>query len=232
MNLEQEKKVQKIFSSIAKKYDSANRIFTLGLDQSWRKKVVLLSSISKDAHVLDCATGTGALAQAFLKQLGPQGRVTAVDFCDEMLQQVPFQDSRCTFRRENILNLSFSNQTFDVTSIAYGLRNLSDMEKGLKEMARVTKSGGYLMILETGRPQNFIMRPFVHFYTRFIMPILGWMVTQNFKAYKYLNDSSVEFPSGNQMVQKLKSTGCFGEITYTSLMGGASFIYKAQVQHQ
>ncbi len=229
MTTDQEKTVKKIFSSIAKKYDWANSVFTLGLDQRWRKKLVDLSSISKDAQVLDCATGTGALAKSFLEQLGPHGKILAVDFCEEMLKQVPFQDPRCSFRKENVLSLSFEDQTFDITSIAYGLRNLSDMEKGIKEMARVTKSGGYLMILETGRPQNPILRPFVDFYCWFIMPILGWMITGNFQAYKYLNNSSAVFPSGEEMVQKLKSTGCFKSISFHSLIGGVSFIYKAQV---
>ena len=231
MASEKENKIKEIFSSIAKKYDFANRIFTLGLDQIWREKLVILSAVSKDTQVLDCATGTGPLAKAFLEQLGPHGRVVAVDFCDEMLKQVPFQDSRCIFQTENVLNLSFKNQIFDVTSIAYGLRNLSNMEKGLKEMARVTKSGGYLMVLETGRPQSPIMKPLVSFYCQFIMPILGWLITGNLKAYKYLNSSSAVFPSGESMIQKFKSTGCFKNITYYPLMGGASFIYKAQVQH-
>ena len=226
-----EEKVKTIFSSIAKKYDRANTVFTLGMDQRWRRKLVKMSCVSKDAHVLDCASGTGAVAKKFLKVLGPQGKVIGVDFCKEMIEQVPFKDSRCSFQIEDILNLSFEDQSFDVVSIAYGLRNLSDTQKGLKEMARVTKNDGFVMILETGRPKNLLMKLFVDLYCWIIMPILGWITTGDLKAYQYLNRTSFSFPSGKQMVEKIKQTNCFGDVSYHSLMFGASFIYKAQVKH-
>ena len=118
-----------MFSSIAEKYDLANSVLTLGLDRVWRNKLVRLSSPKQDAHILDCATGTGLLAHAFLKSLGEKGRVKGVDFCENMLAQIKFKDDRLCFTNADVMNLPFSNQTFDITAIAYGLRNLPDTGK-------------------------------------------------------------------------------------------------------
>ena len=226
-----DQKVKNIFSSVAKKYDLTNKIFTLGMDQKWRKKLVQLSDVSPNARVLDCATGTGAVAQKFLEALGSQGQVVGVDFCEEMINQVPFQDSRCSFQIEDVLNLSFKDQSFDVVSIAYGLRNLSDTQKGLQEMARVTKDKGVVMILETGRPKNFLVKILVDFYCWTIMPIIGWITTGELKAYQYLNQTSSSFPYGKKMVKEIKKTNCFENVSYFPVMMGSSFIYKAQVKH-
>ena len=223
--------VNNMFSSIAKKYDLANSWITFGLDNVWRKKLVRISSPKKNARILDCATGTGLLAYAFVKAIGKDGRVDAVDFCTAMLEQIKFKDPRCHFTKADVMDLPFSNQTFDITAIAYGLRNLPDTKKGLKEMARVTKSNGYLMVLETGTPSNPIILPLLHLYCKWIMPLVGGWITKNPLAYKYLNQTSSSFPSGQKLIDIFKSTGCFKEVSCYPLMGGASFIYKAQVDH-
>ena len=221
--------VNSMFSSIAKKYDVANSWITFGLDNVWRKKLVRLSSPKKDARILDCATGTGLLAYAFLKALGKDGRVDAVDFCTAMLEQIQFKDPRFYLKKADVMALPFSNQSFDITSIAYGLRNLPNIEKGLEEMARVTKPNGYLMVLETGTPSNPIMLPLLHLYCKWIMPLVGGWVTGRYSAYKYLNQTSSNFPSGQKLIDIFKSTDCFKNVSCYPLMGGASFIYKAQV---
>ncbi len=218
-----------MFSSIAEKYDLANSVLTLGLDRVWRNKLVRLSSPKQDAHILDCATGTGLLAHAFLKSLGEKGRVKGVDFCENMLAQIKFKDDRLCFTNADVMNLPFSNQTFDITAIAYGLRNLPDTGKGLTEMARVTKSGGLLMILETGKSSHPILSPFLRFYFKRVVPLAGGWITKNPSAYKYLNQTSSQFPSGQTLINIFKNTGCFKNIYCYPLMGGASFIYKAQV---
>jgi len=227
----QKKTVHDMFSSIAKRYDLANSWITFGLDNVWRKKLVYLSSPKKDVRILDCATGTGLLAYAFLKTIGKEGRVDAVDFCTAMLKQIKLKDPRFHFIKADVMTLPFSSQTFDITAIAYGLRNLPDTEKGLKEMARVTKPNGYLMVLETGTPSNPIMFPLLRLYCKWIMPLVGGWITKNLSAYKYLNQTSSHFPSGKKLIDIFKSTGCFKEISCYPLMGGASFIYKAQVHH-
>lgn len=221
--------VNNMFSSIAGKYDLANSFLTFGLDNVWRNKLVRLSSPKTSAHILDCASGTGRLAHAFLKKLGKDGQVSAVDFCADMLKQIKFKDPRFHFMQADIMSLPFSNQTFDITAIAYGLRNLPDIEKGLKEMARVTKNKGYLMVLETGRPSNLLMLPFLRLYFKWFVPLAGGWITKNPSAYKYLNQTSADFPSGQKLINIFKSTGCFKDISCYPLVGGASFIYKAQV---
>ena len=226
--MQTETKVKNIFSSIAHRYDLANSLLTFGMDSSWRKKVVRFSQVSKDSCVLDCATGTGKLAFEFLNHLGEQGKAVGVDFCEDMLNQIQKKDARVSFQKADILNLPFSDKTFDVTSIAYGLRNLSDMEKGIKEMARVTKK--FLMILETGAPSNIFLRPLIRLYTSLVVPLLGGLVTGNFSAYRYLNSSSKNFPSDQEMILLLKQTNCFKNVECFPLLGGASFIYKAEVK--
>ncbi|MDE0151052.1 MAG: ubiquinone/menaquinone biosynthesis methyltransferase [Bdellovibrionales bacterium] len=228
---EQKQTVNNMFSSIAKKYDAANSWITFGLDNLWRNKLVRLSSPSKDAHILDCATGTGLLAYAFLKAIGEKGRVDAVDFCADMLKQIKYKDPRFYATQADVMALPFSNQTFDITAIAYGLRNLPDIKKGLEEMARVTKSDGYLMVLETGKPSNPMMLPLIQLYCRWIMPLMGGWITGQYSAYKYLNQTSSNFPSGQILIDIFNSTGCFKDVSCYPLMGGASFIYKAQVHH-
>ena len=223
-----ENKVKSIFSSIAKRYDRANQFLTFGLDGSWRKKVVHLSQVSQEDSVLDCATGTGKLAFEFLSQLGERGRVVGVDFCKEMLGQIQKTDSRVQFQFADVLNLPFSDKEFNVVSIAYGLRNLSDKERGVREMARVSKK--FVMILETGVPSNIFLRPLIRLHTSLLVPLIGGIVTKNFSAYRYLNSSSKNFPSGQKMISFLEETGCFKKVECFPLLGGASFIYKAEVK--
>ena len=228
--MEQEEQfVKKLFSSIAPRYDCANTVLTFGLDALWRKKLVRLSHISKDSKVLDCAAGTGKLAFCFSKKLGASGQVTAVDFCQGMLDQVKTKDPKVIFQKADVLNLPFNSNTFDVVSIAYGLRNLSDQKKGLKEMARVAKPQGLVMILETGSLFHPLLSPFFHVYFKKILPILGGWITGKKEAYEYLSRSSLDFPSGKKMAAFLNQTGCFKTIHCFSLLGGASFIYKAEV---
>lgn len=227
--MKKEQFVEKMFSSIAPRYDKANSILTFGLDSLWRKKLVRLSCISKDSRILDCATGTGKLAFCFSRNLSEKGRVDAIDFCSNMLEQIQTKDSKVHFQKADIMNLPFSSNTFHVTSIAYGLRNLSDIEKGVMEMARVTRPGGFLMILETGSSFHPIMAPFLNFYFKKIVPCLGGWITGNPQAYKYLYESSFNFPSREELIDILKKTRCFKHISFFSLLGGASFIYKAEV---
>ena len=226
-----EEQIKKIFSSIAPRYDLANSLLTFGLDQLWRKKLVKLSEPQPDHFILDCASGTGKLAFKFLEKLEDKGKVIGVDFCENMLSQIKFKDPRLRFEKANMLELPFPDQKFHITSVAYGLRNLSDLEKGLKEMARVTKNKGCLMALETGKPTNKFLRPFIQIYFNKIMPSLGGWITGDKSAYDYLNQSSENFPSGPDMIEIFKSTDCFSKISFYPLLGGVSFIYKAIVKH-
>lgn len=196
------------------------------MDSLWRKKLVAWSTVPQNGKVLDCATGTGALALEF-SRLESTAQVTGVDFCEEMLKQVPNHDStRVKFLKADINALPFADQSFDVCAIAYGLRNTESLEKTLLEMGRVLKPGGKLMILETGNHPFFLLYPFFYIYFRWIMPCIGGLITGQKSAYKYLQKSSKNFPSRKELIEIIKNTGCFKHCEYKSLFFGASFIYK------
>ncbi len=241
--------IKQIFSSIALNYDRANRTITLGMDTGWRKKLVKWSEAPWDGKVLDCATGTGDLAFEFQKQLGPEAKITGLDFCEEMLKLAKekvlnkfdkkpgfFQnkakrasEKNIHFKLADIQKLPFQDNTYDVCSIAYGLRNVEDPVKVLTEMARVTKKGGVVMILETGDKPIFFLYPFFYLYFRYIVPYVGGYLTGRKSAYEYLQKSSRHFPSRHFLLKLMKDTNCFNQGEYKTLFFGASFIYKARV---
>lgn len=226
-------KIHTLFSSIAGGYDRANDWMTFGLAHSWRKALVRLSHVKPGDRVLDCATGTGDLAIEFKKAVGPSGHVVGSDFCAEMLAYAPAKAQAkklsVTFEQADAMNLPYENASFDVVSIAYGIRNVSDPIKALREMARVCKPGGRVMILETGDTHLPLLRGAMKFYFKNIVPRIGGWITGRPQAYDYLNNSSLNFPSRERFVNMIHSTGCFHRVTYRSLMGGASFIYRADI---
>ncbi|MGE0764431.1 MAG: bifunctional demethylmenaquinone methyltransferase/2-methoxy-6-polyprenyl-1,4-benzoquinol methylase UbiE [Bdellovibrionales bacterium] len=226
-------KIQNLFSSIAGGYDRANDLITFGLARAWRKAVVAASGAKAGDHVLDCATGTGDLAIEFKKVVGANGKVIGTDFCADMLAYAPAkavaQNLEVKFEQADAMNLPYADATFDVVSIAYGIRNVADPAKALREMARVCKPGGRVMVLETGDTQWPLMKHAMQFYFKKIVPRLGGWVTGQPQAYDYLNKSSLKFPSRERFVQLMNSTGCFHKISYRTLMGGASFIYRADI---
>ncbi len=229
----QKAEIQNLFSGIAPGYDLANKMITFGLDRRWRKSLVKWSEAKPGDRILDCASGTGDLAIEFKKRVGTGGEVTGTDFCQGMLDQAPEKAKalglEIRFEWADVTQLKYESNQFDVTSIAYGIRNVQDPVKGLKEMARVTKPGGCVMILETGKSQWKLMQAGFDFYFKYIVPLLGGLVTGNTAAYRYLNKSSKSFPCREEFLLMMGETGCFSKCEYRSLMGGASFIYKGIV---
>ena len=226
-------KIHNLFSSIADGYDRANDWMTFGLAHSWRKTLVRISDAKAGDHILDCATGTGDLAIEFKKVVGPTGKVIGSDFCAEMLAYAPAKaqakNLEITFEQADAMNLPYADSSFDVVSIAYGIRNVGDPTKALREMARVCKPGGRVMILETGDAHLPLMGGAMKFYFKNIVPRIGGWITGRPQAYDYLNKSSLSFPSRERFVQLMNATGCFRQVRFRSLMGGASFIYRAEV---
>lgn len=221
--------VHNIFSSIAPRYDVANDVISLGRSHAWRAECVRLSGAREGTSVLDVATGTGDFAIAFKKVVGA-GQVVGVDFCAEMLVPAPSkaqsQGLDITFKQGDAMNLEFADASFDVVSIAYGLRNVSDAGGAIKEMSRVLKPTGKLMILETGRSEWPLFGAATEFYTSKIMPVLGGWLSGNRDAYRYLDSSSKEFPYGPKLVELLKQHGNFTTVTAHPLFGGVSYIYE------
>lgn len=224
-------KVQSIFATIAPRYDLANDVISFGQAHAWRAKTVKLSGASQGQSVLDVATGTGDLAIAFKRVVGKTGQVIGVDFCPEMLVPAPAKAQKngmeITFKQGDAMNLEFADNSFDVVSIAYGLRNVADTAKAVKEMCRVIKPGGKFMILETGRSSWPVYGQLVDFYCNKVMPLFGGVLSGSKDAYKYLDSSSRDFPYGDKLVELLKKEGNFSKVVAHPLMGGVSYIYEA-----
>lgn len=244
------KYIKNLFGSISSTYDKANDVITFGLARQWRRRLVEWSGVQADSQkfanalqisngadglrILDCATGTGDLALEFKKVVGSHGRVVGSDFCREMLEVAPAKAARfhldVTFEIADVLALPYADHAFDITSIAYGIRNVADVHRAIRELARVTKSGGRVMILETGSVNSRILRPAIRFYFEKVVPRLGGWVSGKPEAYQYLQKSSGDFPSGTEFCKILQASGCFIDVEHISLMAGASFIYKATVK--
>lgn len=230
-------KIQSMFDSIANSYDLANNVMTLGMAPIWRKKILKKVALDPTAKVLDCATGTGDLAFEFAKKLESNGAVYGVDFSSKMIDLAEQKKKKIKaacpilFKTCDITSLPFPNNSFDITSIAYGLRNVSDLNKALEEMARVTKKNGWLCILETGKVRgNDTLKKFIFWYSKYIVPYIGGMISKNKSAYNYLHESSSEFPSENELVEQIHQTHLYTNCTYLKLCFGASFIYLARVK--
>ena len=183
--------VQTMFDSIAGRYDLANDILSFGLHRLWAKKSLQQLPNSSSAHCLDLCTGTGALLPILCEKYG---RVTGIDFSAEMLaiakdKYKNLMQSSLQLSEGDALNLEFSDSSFDVVTVAYGIRNFADLEQGLKEIRRVLKPDGQLLIIEFGRPIK-LLRPFYDFYSRHLMPLIGALITGSKQPYQYLPETA------------------------------------------
>ena len=224
--------VKAMFSDISESYDKMNDIFTFKMHNNWKEKLVKLSDASKGKSVLDCASGTGDLAIIFKQSVGDTGRVVATDFCNDMLKYTKPKAEKLNLDVEvelaDAMNLQFETNTFDISSISYGIRNVDDTPTALKEMARVTKSGGKIAILETGQP-SAILRPFFNIMTKFLMPIIGKLIAGNKSAYQYPSETSSKYPYGKEFIQIMNDTGKLKDCKAYPQFFGASYIYIGTV---
>lgn len=229
------KQIQSMFSKVANQYDRANDVLSLGIHHLWRKKVVNWSGASPGQKVLDCATGTGDLAIEFKKAVGPEGEVVGTDFCPEMLESAPskakMKQLAIQFSVADVMSLPYENQRFDISSISFGIRNVENPTKALKEMARVTRPGGKVVVLEFGRMETPIVGPLYHFYSEKILPKIGGWVTGQPEAYDYLQKSSAAFPSKKEFVDLMMGTGSFSEVKNYTLSFGIAYAYIGTVKN-
>lgn len=226
--------IKSMFSNVALNYDKANSVLSMGIHHLWRKKLVAWSQIQKGDRVLDCATGTGDLAIEFKKQVGSEGYVVGTDFCPEMLaiasQKVLNSPFDVEFSIADVMALPFKDNQFDVASISFGIRNVSNPIQGLKEMARVVRPGGHVFVLEFGQMNIPILGRIYNFYSEKVLPIIGGWVTGQKKAYEYLQKSSAKFPCRERFVEWMNQTESFSKVEYCSLSFGIAYIYKARVK--
>ena len=227
-------KIRSMFSKVAAKYDRGNSVLSLGIHHLWRKKVVSLSGAKPGMKVLDCATGTGDLAIEFKKAVGTAGEVVGTDFCKEMLDPAPAkakaQNLDIHFELADVTQLQFADNKFDVSSISFGIRNVNDPVKALKELARVVKPGGQVMVLEFGQMDFPVISGLYNFYSEKVLPKIGGLVTGQGEAYDYLQKSSAAFPCKEQFIDLMKQSGAFTEMSYTQVSFGIAYIYKGTVK--
>ncbi len=224
--------VKKMFAHISNDYDYMNNVMSFGMHHLWRKRLVKISGAKSGDHILDTASGTGDLAIEFRKAIGKEGRVLATDFCSDMLKKLPMKaikkDVKVETELADIMDLHYERDTFDIVSISFGIRNVDDLHRSLAELTRVTKTGGKLMILETGKPSG-ILKSVYNFYSKKIMPRLGRMLINKEEAYTYLPKTIDNFPYGQEFVDLLMSTDRFKSVKAYPQFFGVSFIYECVV---
>lgn len=219
-------KIRSMFGAISARYDRANTILSGGVHHLWRRRCVRVSGAKPGDAVLDCATGTGDLAIAFRKTVEPGGRVVGTDFTPEMIELARVKDRQIEFEVADVTALRFGDAEFNIASISFGIRNVGDPERGIAEMARVTRSGGRVMILEFGQPPNRLFRSLYDAYRKHVLPRLGGSVTGDRSAYEYLESSAARFPCGAEFVAMMQKSGDFASVDYEMLTFGVAYLYR------
>ncbi len=221
--------VESMFDSIAWRYDFLNHFLSFGIDRLWRRRAVrVISRYAKRPHILDVATGTGDLAIAAVK-LNPS-KIDGIDISKKMLEIGREKvlkkglESKIELIEGDSEKIPFADNIFDVAMVAFGVRNFSDPLKGLKEMRRVIRRGGLIMVLEFSKPKGFPFRNVYYFYFRNILPLFGKYFSKDNTAYSYLPDSVNKFPDNEDFVRLLRLAG-FSLTHQIKLTGGVASIY-------
>jgi demethylmenaquinone methyltransferase/2-methoxy-6-polyprenyl-1,4-benzoquinol methylase len=216
--------VKAAFSAIAPRYSLTNHVLSLGIDCLWRRRVASLVAKEQPQEILDLAAGTGDLALE-LQRRCPSASVIAADFCPEMLEEARRNGVKRTMEAD-AMALPFAPGSFDVVTVAYGLRNMASWPDAAREMRRVLRPGGVLVVLDFSLPEGILRGPY-RFYLHRILPILAGAITGNRDAYEYLGDSIERFPSGAAMSELLSQAG-FAETRWIPLSAGISSIYVSR----
>jgi demethylmenaquinone methyltransferase/2-methoxy-6-polyprenyl-1,4-benzoquinol methylase len=223
-----------MFSSIAPRYDVTNVVLSFGVDRLWRRIAVRESGARPGSRVLDCATGTGDLALALRRAVEPGGTVLGTDFCAPMLEPAREKARRAgledvRFEVADALALPYPDASFDVATIAFGIRNVDDPVQCLREMSRVVRPGGRVVVLEFGQPRG-LWGAMYRFYARVLMPAVGGMLTGNRSAYEYLPRTAAAFPAGERFLALMDQVGGFSARRARPLSGGIAFVYVGDVR--
>lgn len=222
--------IQRMFAEVAPGYDRANRALSCGIDGLWRRRTVRVVDVKPGERGLDVCAGTGDLAFA-LQRAG--ATVVGADFCAPMLVRACAKTaagaSAPRFLAADALALPFATGTFDFATVAFGIRNVSDPRAALREMARVVRPGGRVVVLEFTRPRVPLLGAAYRFYFRRILPKLGaWISGARNDAYRYLHDSVMAFPEREQFVALMRDAG-LGAPRQRLLTGGIAAIYRGEV---
>jgi len=221
------KQIEHVFDQIAPRYDFMNRLLSMGIDTSWRRKA--LKSLGKitPVQILDIAAGTGDLSIMAAKKF-KGAEVTGIDLSQNMLNvaknkaKLKAPSQQIHFVQGDCLKMPFADDTFDLATIAFGIRNFENINAGCQEIRRVLKPGGTLLIIELSRPQNKILSHFYNLYLNHIIPVLGKVLTGSTSEYKYLPESIKYVPQGAEMMTLLEDAGFSNRSLVTHTFGVCS----------
>ena len=229
--LGKKEQVAQMFDTISKNYDGLNRIISLGIDIKWRKEVVEIVGKNNPKQILDIATGTGDLA-LMMSKLAPE-RIVGLDISEGMLEVGKQKIAKASLsdKIEMIVGdseeMPFSDHTFDAITVSFGVRNFANLDKGIKEIARVLKPTGVLVILETSNPTKFPFKQGYKLYTNLFLPIVGKLFSKDKVAYSYLSESANSFPFGRAFNNILEKNG-FKHTEHKPVTFGIATIYTAR----
>jgi len=233
-------RIQEMFGEIAGRYDFLNRLLSLGIDRSWRRKTVKLVPPVGDAPILDVCTGTADLALAYWRAAKGQAVVVGTDFCQPMLAIAQEKCRRAgaiclaaagtaapgsTLLAADTLRLPFPDNTFQIVAVACGLRNVADTDAGLREMVRVCRPGGRVAVLEFSTPTAWPLGAIYGWYFQHILPRIGQALARNKQAaYNYLPQSVGRFPQGEALAERMRAAG-LGEVRRRAFTFGVAALY-------
>ena len=229
--LEQARRVREMFATIASRYDLLNHLLSGNIDKRWRRLVAktLFATpplIRGEARILDVACGTGDLSLTLFVSGG--ARIVGIDFCRPMLDIAASKAARSgsslPFVEGDALNLPFRDRSFEAATIAFGLRNLTSVDAGFKELLRVLKPGGKVAVLEFSKPKALLLRSLFRIYFTKLLPLLGGLVSGSRSAYEYLPNSVSRFPDQEELAAMMQEAG-FAEVSYRNLTGGIAALH-------
>lgn len=224
-------KVRGVFTKIAPTYDLIDRLISLGVDESWRRRTVAMAGLTPDSRVLDLAAGTGDLTLALARK-GRPAEVLSTDFVVEMLEigerkaAAYSGPTKIAFQVEDAQALSLPDESFDVVTVGFGVRNLPDRAANFREVLRVLKPGGRYLVLEFTTPPFAPFRWVYHWYIRTFIPFVGGLISGQRAAYQYLNDSIRLFPPQAALAQELRAAG-FSDVTWRDMTFGVVAVHVA-----
>ena len=231
-DLGKKEQVAKMFDAISKNYDGLNRVISLGIDVKWRKKVVKIVGKNKPKQILDIATGTGDLA-LMMAELSPD-KIIGLDISEGMLAVGKEKIAKVNLSEKIDMvvgdseEMPFDDDTFDAITVSFGVRNFANLDKGIKEIARVLKPSGVLVILETSNPMKFPFKQGYKLHTHLFLPIIGKLFSKDKVAYSYLSESANSFPFGAAFNNILQKNG-FTSTEDTPVTFGVATIYTARL---
>jgi demethylmenaquinone methyltransferase / 2-methoxy-6-polyprenyl-1,4-benzoquinol methylase len=226
-----------MFDHIAPSYDFLNHLLSLNVDHYWRWRTTRIVPPRGSAPILDLCTGTGDLALAYDKAAGGQVPIIGADFSPEMLRRAEAKIAKCKaagrirFVEADAQRLPFANDYFQITTVAFGLRNVTDTDRGIAEMVRVTQPGGRVAILEFSQPRGWLFGRLYRLYFRKVLPLIGQTISRSKdNAYRYLPESVLEFPDGAALAERLTRHG-LAEVRWYPFTFGIATLYVGTKPH-